>query len=155
MPPQLRMLATVVYLHQSAGDTYKTDLVFSKTCLAPHGITVPRLELLGVLIGVRALKFLCDELCLQVSCHLFTDSLCVLCWLKTTKLLTVFVANRIKEIQSLKGVTFAHVTSTDNPADMATREKSPDELSTSMWWKGPPWLAKSNQLWPKQRTSYG
>ena len=50
--------AIVVYLHQSAGDTYKTDLVFSKTRLAPHGITIPRLELLGVLIGVIALKFL-------------------------------------------------------------------------------------------------
>jgi len=140
--------ATVVYLHQSAGDTYKTDLLFSKTRLAPHGTTIPRLELLGVLIGVRALTFLCGELCLQVSCHLFTDSLCVLYWLRTTKLLSVFVANRVKEIQSLEGLTFAHVASNDNPADMATRGKPPDELSTSMWWKGPPWLASPNQLWP-------
>ena len=108
---------------------------------------IPQLELLGVLIGVRALKFMCGELCLQVSCHLFTDSLCVLYWLRTTKLLSVFVANRVKEIQSLEELTFAHVASNDNPADMATRGKFPDELSTSMWWNGPPWLASPNLLW--------
>jgi len=46
------MLATVVYLHQLAGDTYKTDLVFSKTRLAPHGI----LLLLLLLSSVQNLK---------------------------------------------------------------------------------------------------
>ena len=70
--------ATVVYLHQLTGDIYKIDMLFYKTCLAPHGTPIPRMELLGALIGVRALKFLCDELNVQLSCHLFTDSLCVL-----------------------------------------------------------------------------
>ena len=37
--------ATTIYLHQSTGDTCKTDLIFSKTRLAPQGTTVPRLEL--------------------------------------------------------------------------------------------------------------
>jgi len=49
-----------------SGD-YLTELeghqLFSKTHLVPHGMTIPRLELLGVLIGVGALKFLCKELC--------------------------------------------------------------------------------------------
>ena len=139
---------TVIYLHQSFGDIYKADLIFSKTRLAPLGTTIPRLELLGVLIGIRALKFVQKELHVQVSCHLFTDSLCVLYWLKTSKPLSVFVANRVKEIKSLEGVKFAHVISTDNPADMATRGKSPEELSSSIWWNGPIWLTKSNQQWP-------
>ena len=45
-------------------------------------ITIPRLELLGVLIGVRALKFVLREFPVQVT-HKFvlTDSLCVLHWL--------------------------------------------------------------------------
>ena len=64
-----------LYLQQSIGDTCKTDLVFSKTCLATQGMTIPRLELLGVLNGVRALW---KELHQEVSCHLFTDSVCVL-----------------------------------------------------------------------------
>jgi len=126
-----------VHLHQLAGDNCEADLLFSKTCLVLHGTTKPWLELLSVLIGVRAPKFLCDELYLQVPCHLFTDSLCVLYWLRATKLLSAFVKNRIKEIKSLKGIAFAHVTLNDNPADMTTRGKSPVELSSSIWWKGP------------------
>ena len=140
--------ATAVYLHQSYRDTFKADLIFSKTCLAPQGTTIPRLELLGALIGIRALKFLLKEVHLQVSCYLFTDSLCVLYWVTTPKPLSVFVTNRIKEIKFCEGVKFAHVASTDNPADIATRGKSPTELNSSIWWNGPTWMTKPNQQWP-------
>ena len=97
--------ATTIYLNQSIGDTCKIDLVFSKTRLVPQGT---RLELLGVLTGytgVRALKFVRKELHREVPCHLFTDSVCVLYWLETSKPLSVFVANRVKEIRTLEAVT--------------------------------------------------
>ena len=140
--------ATTVYLYQSIGNTCKTDLIFSKTRLAPQGTTIPRLELLGVLIGVRALKFVRKELYREVPCHLFTDSVCVLYWLKTPKPLSVFVANRVKEIKTLEKVTFCHVSSEDNPADMASRGKSTEELSSSTWWNGPHWLMRPIKQWP-------
>ena len=140
--------ATTIYLHQSIGDTCKADLVFSKTRLAPPGTTIPRLELLGVLIGVRALKFVRKQLYHEVPCHLFTDSVCVFYWLETSKPLSVFVANRVKEIKTLEAVTFSHVSSEDNPADMATRGKPPEELPASIWWNGPLWLKKPLKLWP-------
>ena len=38
--------------------------------------------------------------------------------------------------------------STDNPCDMAMRGKSPEELSSFIWWNGPIWLTKPNQQWP-------
>ena len=38
--------------------------------------------------------------------------------------------------------------STDNPADIATRGKSPTELNSYIWWNGPTWMAKPNQQWP-------
>ena len=145
--------ATSVYLHQSSTDSCRVDLVFSKTRLAPSETTIPRLELLAVLIGVRALRFVMREFHLPTSgLTLFTDSICVLHWLKTSKPLSVFVANRVKEIKSLTGVTYAHVPSKDNPADMATRGKSPEELSSSIWWNGPVWLAKPVQQWPDSRS---
>ena len=112
--------ATTIYLHQSIGDTCKADLVFSKTRLAPQGTTIPRLELLGVLVGVRALKFVRQQLHQELPCHLFTDSVCVLYWLETSKPLSVFVSNRVKEIKTLETVKFSHVSSEDNPADLAT-----------------------------------
>ena len=143
--------ATAIYLHQSFGDTYKADLIFSKTRLALVGTTIPRLELLGVLIGITALKFVQKELHLQVTCYVFTDSLCVLYWLKTSKPLSVFVTNRIKEIRSLKEAIFNHVSSEDNPADLAIRGKSPQELSLSIWWNGPTWLRNPIQQWPDSK----
>ena len=70
--------------------------MFSKTYLAPDNITIQWLELLGVLIGIRALKF---ELHLLVTYKaVFTDSLCVLHWLQTKKPLFPFETNRLKEI---------------------------------------------------------
>jgi len=70
--------ATAIYLHQSCSDSCKVDLIFSKTRLAPENMTIPRLELMGVLVGVRALKFATSKLRLQLtSTILFTDSMCV------------------------------------------------------------------------------
>ena len=61
-------------------------------------ITIPRLELLAVLIGVRAANFLVKELGVNVSKQiLWSDSQCVLHWLKTRKPLSLFVENRVKE----------------------------------------------------------
>ena len=140
--------ATAVYLHQSFDDTCKADLIFSKTCLAPQNTTIPRLELLAVLIGIQALKFVLKELYLNISGKtVFTDSLCVLYWLQTNKPFSVFVTNRLKEIKSLEETVFNHVSSEDNPADLATRGKSPQEL-TSIWWNGPVWLWNPIQQWP-------
>ena len=146
--------ATVIYLHQSfANNTFKTDVIFSKTCLAPDNITIPRLELLGVLIGVQALKFILTELPIQVT-HKFvlTDFLCVLHWLQTKKTLSIFVTNRLGEIRSLEGVIFKHVSSEDNPADLATRGKSPLELLSSIWWNGPHWFKQPESQWPSSKT---
>ena len=147
-----RAYATVVYLLQASSHYRKVDLVFSKTRLAPQKITIPRLELLGVLIGIRALKFVERELCLPIANKiLWTDSQCVLYWMRTTKPLPVFVSNRLKEIKSLPMVCFKYVPSEDNPADMATRGNTLTELSTSIWWKGPHWLLDHEKEWPNWR----
>ena len=74
--------SAAAYLQQSSPDSCKTDLIFCKTRLALQNTTIPRLELLGVWIGVRALKFVMKELRVQVAhIFVFTDSLCVLHWL--------------------------------------------------------------------------
>ena len=85
-------------------------------------ITLPRLELLGVLIGVRAANFIVQELKLPIyKRYLWTDSECVLHWMKSSKLLPLFVENRIKEIRMEKDITFCYIPSKQNPADYATR----------------------------------
>jgi len=79
-------------------------------------ITLPHLELLAVLIGVRAGKFVAKKSKLPISNKfLWTDSECVLNWMRTTK-----PHNRIKEIHSHDDMTFCYVPSKKNPADLPT-----------------------------------
>ena len=71
--------AVTVYLHQMSLGEGKADLIFSKTRLSPQRVTIPRLELLGVLIGVRTLKFIQNEIHLPIKAKIiYTDSQCVL-----------------------------------------------------------------------------
>lgn len=115
-------------------------LVFSKTRLAPtKTISMPRLELLAALIGVRSINFVESQLKLTISEKiLWTDSQCVLHWIKTKKPLTTFVENRVKEIQSCNDIEFQYVTSYDNPADVAGRGTTVDALrENTSWWNGP------------------
>ena len=89
--------ATVIYLHQISKSSTRVDLIFSKTRLASEHITIPRLELLGILIGMRGLKFVEAELGLPVSSKvLWTDSQCALQWMQSTKPLPVFVTGVAK-----------------------------------------------------------
>ncbi|XP_075170172.1 uncharacterized protein LOC142242493 [Haematobia irritans] len=65
-----------------------------------------------------------------------------------------FVANKVSEIlENVGNVTWRHVPTADNPADIGTRGCTASELSTnSLWWHGPKWLLKSDEFWPKSIT---
>ena len=139
--------AAAVYLLVHA-ETTEVNLIFSKARLAPKkGMSIPRMELLGVLIGVRCLTFVQDQLKLPLGkITLWTDSQCVLKWLTSKKSLSVFVKNRIQEIKS-HDINFRYITTNDNPADIATRGIKADCLQeNSLWWNGPDWLKTSD--WP-------
>ena len=94
--------AAAVYLLQTNKQSgFKVDLLFSKTRLAPlKTMSIPRLELLAVLIGVRCVEFVKTQLNDRIQkTFLLTGSQCVLQWIKSEKELSVFVRNRIKEIR--------------------------------------------------------
>ena len=62
---------------------------------------------MAVLIGVRAANFVRHELRITISEKiLWTDSQCMLHWLRTPKPLSVFVENRIKEIKMSREFKF-------------------------------------------------
>jgi len=83
--------------------------------------------------------------CQSLVVVLFTDSICVLRWLNTNKSFVSICEGEIKSVM------YAHVSSQDNLADIATRGRSPEELTSSIWWNGPVWLAKSIQEWPDSK----
>ena len=100
---------------------FQVNLLFSKMRLVPitrkkkknlKDITIPRLELLAVLIGVRAANFLIKELGVNVFKRiLWSDSQCVLHWLKTRKPLSLFDENRVKEILVEKDISIRYIVS--------------------------------------------
>lgn len=82
-----------IYLHQKVKSKCKAELIFSKTRLAPvKQLTIQKLEIMAVLIGVRCLRFVHDQLKVDTKQNfLWTDSQCVLQWLNTKKDQPVFV----------------------------------------------------------------
>ena len=145
--------AAVVYLLQTnRKQGQKADLIFSKTRLAPvKKMTVPRLELMAVVIGVRCLRFVTAQLKIPIeSKYLWTDAQCVLRWINSEKDLSVFVRNRVKEINKDSDIVFGFVSTTENPADVATRGTTVSNLQNdNLWWHGPRWLTAAEKEWPK------
>ena len=143
----------VVYMSVIKENKNRVSLIFSKTRMAPiRAVSIPRLGLLAVTIGCRAVKFVESQLHLPIRKRvLWTDSQCVLYWLRTMKILTTFVENRIKEIKSDENIQFRYINSIENPADLGTRGCTSAELADSFWWGGPLWLMHSEEVWPNQK----
>ncbi|XP_060588499.1 uncharacterized protein LOC132743919 [Ruditapes philippinarum] len=115
--------ATSIYLHQEEKELSKTDLIFAKTRLAPVKVmTVPKLELMAVLVGVRCLRFVKEQLQLNIeNMFLWTDSEIVIHWINSVKDLPTFVKNRVNEIKGYTNIKIGYVNTKENPADVATR----------------------------------
>ena len=122
--------AAAVYLLQGNAVSCRVDLIFSKARLAPNkNTTIPRLELLAALIGVRCLKLVEKELKVPISkMNLWLDSQCVLNWIVSKRTLSTFVENRIREIKENKDKNFRYIPSAENPSDIASRGTSKAEL---------------------------
>jgi len=131
-----------------------SNLIFAKSRLSPaKGLSIPRLELLAIVIGARALKFVRKQLNWEmVPAYAWSDSVCAILWVRTRKLegFPRFVKNRIQEVQE-SAYEFRYVPSESNPADIASRGMLPCEFQTNnSWWHGPEWLVKSQSEWPNR-----
>ena len=113
-------------------------------------MSIPRLELIALLIGVCSLKFVSKELGLESTQRIiWADSECILNWLKSKKTLSVFVKNRITETTNKKNVEFRYINTKNNPADLPSRGISSKELKQStLWWNVPEWLKAGLPSWP-------
>lgn len=144
--------AAVVYLRSSSGANNIVSFVIGKSRLVPlkdqSNLQIPRLELLGVLIGGRLIRYVLKFLRLKIKAQfLWTDSQIVLSWYKSEKLLPPFVSRRISEIRQNKNLQVRYVATKLNPADVGTRAERIQKYDR--WLKGPDFLLRSPEHWPK------
>ncbi|XP_014206865.1 uncharacterized protein LOC106638278 [Copidosoma floridanum] len=136
-----RAYAAAVYCVTSDG---KSTLLMAKSKVAPVKTqSLSRLELCGAVLLARLTDFIIGQLKTKPkSISFWSDSQVVLDWLKShPSRWPVFVANRVSKVLArFPRVTWSHVRSADNPADIATRGVTPSRLALSeLWWHGPAW----------------
>ncbi|XP_020297156.1 uncharacterized protein LOC109861769, partial [Pseudomyrmex gracilis] len=134
-----RAYGACVYVRTRLGpNECRSELLCSKSRVAPlKAVSLPRLEV------VRSVA--------ASSVFLWSDSTITLNWIALpSRKWTVFVANRVGEIQRLTDVKdWRHVASHSNLADHLSRGLDPYELSSaSLWWHGPSFLQAEEERWP-------
>ncbi|KAH7724126.1 Pao retrotransposon peptidase family protein-like protein [Aphelenchoides avenae] len=142
---------------------YRTNLVYARARVKPikdaERYTIPRMELLGVLVGARAIKFLQTEISVPVTAtYLWSDSTIVLHQVADNeKIKDVWVENRLQEVRQVRdayNVRFRHVPTEENPADIVSRGIAASELQNcSKWWFGAPFLSLEATFWPSGPSS--
>lgn len=146
-----------VYLRSmDAEGNISVHLLTSKSKVAPRKLqTLPRLELCGAYLGALLVEKVLQALKVSVNVYYWTDSTCVLMWLRAVPSTWVtYVANRVAKIQALTaGHTWHHVPGTINPADLISRGIPPDMIGSNViWWEGPIFLKLEKDQWPSQPT---
>ncbi|XP_049318197.1 uncharacterized protein LOC125780269, partial [Bactrocera dorsalis] len=145
--------AAVAFLRSSMGDKVHCCLVASKTRVAPlKPLSVPRLELMAAILGLRLAKFIRKELSIQINRRIFwCDSKDVLYWIRSdARKFNQFVAVRIGEILEDSQINeWRWVPTKDNVADDGTKWYNNMELNSSgRWFTGPEFLSLSETLLP-------
>ena len=120
-------------------------LVAAKACLAKGGLSIPCLELVAGHMATNLLMNARNALQgLPISnVYGWLDSTVALHW--GSGEFKQFVQNRVTKIRALSDVVWRHVSSEENPADLASRGGSVN--GSTLWWNGLKWLANREE-WP-------
>ena len=150
--------AAVYSRHESLDGRVTVRLIASKTRLSPlKAVSIPRLELMGAIIGLRLARQVCSVMNVLLGTVTFwVDSLNVICWIEgQSRDYKPFVANRVGEIHEYSNPQqWRYVSTKENPADRATRGVSVSQLvSDELWWHGPQFLYDTEDKWPERRFS--
>ena len=141
--------AAVVYSRATDNlGNVSTSLLSPKTRVAPvKTFSLPRLELFGAELASKlASTFMkiFEVLKPNVTLFAWTDSTIVLHWLsQLPRTWTTFVANKLSSTRRvLPRSNWRHVSSLEDPADLASRGCSATQVFHShLWWFGPTWLS--------------
>ena len=135
-----------------------TNIVAAKTHVSPNIATsIPRLELMGAIVGVRLTTRISEVLGVKMTNSTFwSDIVNVLWWLRgRSRNFKPFVANRVGEIQTRTDPKqWGYVPTGVNPADMFSRGMCAIDLANcNTWRRGPSFLRQTEDTWPTNKTS--
>jgi hypothetical protein len=136
--------AACIYATPTIDGERQSTLLFAKTKLAPlrKKLTIPRLELVAMVLGVRAYLLVQEALRHKGDVRFYSDSEVALAWVKGSPT-DVFVRNRVKEIRKASSPdAWSHIPGTENPADAPSRgfTRSPTPEEVEFWTQGPEFL---------------
>ncbi|XP_068756897.1 uncharacterized protein [Montipora capricornis] len=115
-------------------------LLCAKSCLAKKSLTIPRLELVAGHMAVNLATNVHAALNVhQSTVNCWLDYTVALYWIKGQREYRQFVSNRVDKIQQHRQVTWYHVPTEDNPANLRSRRG--DSANNLLWNKGPTWLS--------------
>ena len=135
-------IGTAIYLRQvdSEGNVC-TALLLGQSKVAPLQTTsIPRLELCAAVLATQAGAKVVKEIDMQIdSITFYTDSKVVLGYIQNeSRRFYVYVANRVQLIRKISSPSqWRYVDTNENPADLATRCLSAQNLASSDWLTGP------------------
>ena len=150
----LEAYGAVAYLrHEYQSGNVTVRFVMSKAKVTPlKSISVPRLELMAAIVGLRIAETVGQTLGLPKEKWIFwSDSLDVLYWVRGhSRQFKPFVSNRVGEIQSkVDPAQWRYTPTKVNPADKLSRGMTADSLVREQtWWNGPEYLSQPEEMWP-------
>ena len=159
-------IGIAVYIRYAAVDYGESCLIFARSLVVPTSlrpkatekgavrqVSIPRLELQVTTMLAKAVTQLKGVFQAPISSiQLWTDSSTVVQWLKAGEHKEVFVRNRVPIIRDYQ---VNHVSTSENPAHIASRGIEPRKLmDQQIWWHGPTWLSSSETEWPRSEFIY-
>ncbi|CAD5233280.1 unnamed protein product [Bursaphelenchus xylophilus] len=116
--------------------------------------TIPQGETAGAVTACRLAENVKRELQKNVKIYLWGDSTICLNWIRNgASDQPLAVRNMLRKIWKSEVANFGHVPTDQNPADIASRGTTPEELRTlTLWFKGPDFLRKEPEEWPSKLT---
>ena len=141
--------AVVYSCHVYEDGNITTRLIMSRSRFAPlKAVSIPRLELLGALIGLRLTRQVCSAL--KISTKGVThsvDSINVGYWIQgQSREYKPFIAHRVGEIHDFSAPNQWRYVPTDvNPADLGTRGVTVEEHTLTYGGMGPNFSRSQNK----------
>ncbi|XP_024893013.1 uncharacterized protein LOC112468186 [Temnothorax curvispinosus] len=151
-----RAYGACIYIRtQIKANKFRVELLCSKSRVAPiKSQSLPRLELAAAVLLAQLVDKISEAIHVDnIPIFLWSDSTITLNWISSpSRKWTVFVANRVGEVQRLTRIdSWRHVSSANNPADILSRGQTPgDLLSAALWWHGALFLMEVEQKWPNR-----